>query len=284
MKNFFKSLFGGKQEQQEPEVDPNIIGTSSVFPDPELKEEAAPAAAPTGDIVLSIPGPWANWNAFAEAMSQRHGAAFLTAGRMIFSRDSDYRMAIVFSSHNPELEASFRAAAAGRLNDAQLASVAEHKSVVYLTAGGSALEKVFAASACATAVLQAGGTAVKVESAGAAFSPEDWQSLTSDDIAFVAAFLGLERNEPGSIRSYGLRAFALRDVLCHGDYPDNVLDFIADNYIKHLLFENPEINDGETFTAVPDAPVFTISVTADIKNPAGHAFHNPYGLIVLEPA
>lgn len=282
MKNFFKSLFGGKQEQQqEPEVDPNIIGTSSVFPDPELKEEVAPTAVPTADIVLSIPGPWANWNAFAEAMSQRHGAAFLTAGRMIFSRDSDYRMAIVFSSRNPELEASFRAASVGRLSETQLAGIADHKSVVYLTAGGSALDKVFAAAACASAVLEVGGTAVKVESAGAAFSPDEWKSLASDDIAFVAAFLGLERDEPGSIRSYGLRAFALRDVLCQGDYPDNVLDFIANSYIKYLLFENPEINDGETFVAVEDAPPFRVSVSADVKYPAENPRHNPYGLVVL---
>lgn len=277
MINFLKSLF----RKDKPAYDE--------YPAPEVAEPEAvitttPDPVPAPDVVLCIPGPWPDWNSFVQAMAGDSDSDFLAAGRMLYHRKAQFHMDIVFEGRDPALDAAFRAGAGNRLSEAELAAIANHQSVVYLTAATGSVENAFSAAACARAVLTAGGLGIKVETAGAAFSRTIWDAVADDEIGFVAAFLVLIREEAGSIRSYGLRAFGLRDVQCSGDYPDAVLDEVTNTFIKYLLFENAAVASAETFSIAPDAPLFRLKAVRDDRHKVGHPFHNPYGLIRMEPA
>ncbi len=253
-----------------------------MFPDPEPKADAAPGLTP--DIILCIPGPWADRAAFMASMMERHSGAFMALGNKLINRGADYQMELEFCPRNADLEASFRAGGRGRMDEQELAAVAGHQSVVYLTAAAGSLEQVFAATESAASVLDAGGLAVSAETGRAAFGPELWRELSSDNIAFVAGYLVLVRETPDSVRSFGLRAFGLPDVYCVSDEPETGLEELANTFMKYQLFENPAFENGQTFSVAPDAPVYRVSKISDENTPIDVPAHNPYGLIRLEPA
>ena len=290
--NFFRSLFKGKRSSDDgeyPDQETTVpesamsesIATRTVLPEPDAPEPAAQGSQ-AQDIVLSIPGIWPDWSSFVDAMAGDGDGDFLIAGRMLYHRKAKFHMDIVFEGSDPELESAFREGAGSRMTEPEFAAIGAHRSVVSLTAATGSMEHAFAAVACAGAVLLAGGIAVKVDTAGGAFNRDIWAAIADDEIGFTAAFLELVREKPGSIRSYGLRAFGLRDVQCEGDYPDAILDFVINTFIKSLLFENQNFIGGETFSPAPEAPVFRLNFVRDEAQTSGPAFHNPYGVIRLE--
>jgi hypothetical protein len=159
-----------------------------------------------------------------------------------------------------------------------LDQIAAHCSVIYLTH-----ESVGPASAAAIvqageAVLDAGGYAVKVETAGVAFSPAIWRTFAESNeptdlySAFVAHAIDTD-----SAFTCGMHNLGLADARVDGvGGPDGARLLEIFNLYQYL--EQPPLQDGQVFAVDAEAPRFRIHREECEEFPPSTTYHNPYGI------
>ncbi|MBH8599599.1 hypothetical protein [Thermoactinomyces sp. CICC 10523] len=131
----------------------------------------------------------------------------------------------------------------------------------------------------ATKVLNAGGLAIKVETAGLALSKEDWKKLCQD-LDIVSLYYAFVKGvvEKDYFYSCGMHQFGQRDVLIYDQWDRQLMD----QFLLYVLIEQPSLKVGETFSLGPDTPIYQIGEKACDQYEKDDLFYNPLGYWTLQ--
>lgn len=250
------------------------------------KKKAGPPEAPRFETVLCIPGKWASHQELVLAIAQHTDGKYLFAGGVLMDTASKTGFVLQEEPANPQMRSSFQAAGyATGLTEPFLDEVGNHLSVVYLMGETGSFEKASAICQAASALLQAGGLGVKVETAGKAFMPAQWQEIlghNSPEALHHLLVVDAIGSGNGTVFSCGMHNLGLPDAIATGSGAE-VLSNLLFVFNAYQVMESPVIEAGQTFSTAPNAPVFRISRAKKQPYEGDELFFNPFGMWELSP-
>ncbi len=227
------------------------------------------------DIVRSIPSPIAN-------------PQYLFAGQVIFELATKEGMIMEIRDHDPKLAAAFRAAGAySHLAESDFEAITKHTYCLYLVdEHGGSLDAARKMMRFASALLRAGGLAVKVESAGKSHTAKEWTEYAKESAnpqSLFEAFVVLVGGQRTGYYSCGMHNLGLPDAQVPGTVPNNEAGAILRGFLLYMLAEKPEIRSGNTFSLTADGLIYVLTHGACEQFAEDNVFHNPFGVWELTP-
>jgi hypothetical protein len=234
------------------------------------------------EIVLTIPGPWRTPEQFAEALAGKGG--YLMEGNAITHVATRRSIPIGVQLHDEELPRIFQLAGQDRIPRKEIAALKEHVCVITMRGYGGSVPAAREMLKATSAVMRAGGRAVKVDSAGIAHSREDWFKLANDPQpgglywAFVAT-VGNERET----YTCGMHNLGLRDAITDVALPPKERWFHLNNFNGYVYQANPTLGNGDLLGDEQQA-AFRVWQEPCTLHPPDTLYHNPYGMWRLRAA
>lgn len=260
-----------------------------------------PAPAPRPRIVVGVPGAWPDAAQVQKALAARHRLLFAgEASVLVDLDDPDAPDPLVVETYprDPTLRRAYEVSGGGALDDELLARLEGHTLTLYLVdeEGGSPAS---AARLLTTAVklLDVGGLAVKVETAGLAHAPARWRALAAalelepsiDPLLYQAFVVRLFDPATRTATTVGMHALGLPDATTAPGVEDEALALEAvDQLQRYALVERPDLRPGNTVSfpsaRAPVGPRWRLDLGPDGRHEPEHLFRNPFGLWTLTPA
>ena len=235
---------------------------------------------PTITTVLSVPGPWGDEAQLAAAISETT-PTFILHARTLRDTVSGNSWSLELSDHDPDLRASYQSANRSSLTPAELNRIGRHVGVAYLIASGGSLDAARKMMHATSALLQAGGFAVKVESAGVAHGARDWlaQSARRDThegalyIAYVALVGGGD-----NYYSCGMHNLGLPDAIVSATIDVSRAGELLRDFLMSLVHDpQRQLADGTIITDVTGAH-YKLTHESCRAYPPDDLFFNPFGM------
>lgn len=233
-----------------------------------------PPIAP--EMVLCIPGPWPDRDAFFHAVMQGDGG-YLMLGQSLLHVASSFSCDIEFQGPDPAIERAFGAAGPHWRNTPEMDAVARHRSVVYLIGPGGTPGAAEPMMRAAAALVTVGGLGVKIESSGLAHSPARWQALVAN-LELFSAHEALVVYVTGRNDTYscGMHLLGLPDAITTGIDASANAELLR-MFTRYLFCEAPTLHEAQTFAVEAGAPVYPLWRDQGIVYPTDSLFTNPYG-------
>jgi hypothetical protein len=236
-------------------------------------------------IVLGIPGLWQTESDFVEAIAL-DSKGFIFAGRILMNRASGASWELELRPHTPRLVEAVTLANRGSIDEATIRAIAKHTFTAYIIGPGGSLDAARSIMSAAVGILDAGGMAVKVESAGVAHSSEQWKALTAtaDAEALYYAYVTLVGQEDNrTYYSCGMHNLGLRDAILTGNLTAHEAGSLLNTFLLYYLIEQPQLEIGHTFSVDAPSPLYRLITYQCTIYPKYNLFNNPFGLWRLSP-
>lgn len=235
-------------------------------------------------IIIGIPGQWKDRTAITEAILNKSGG-YTYGGVMLINSATQESFGLEIFEHEPQLKAAFEFAGKDKLSSKELEAIDKHTFTIYVIGEGGSIGAAKKMLSVGQALLKTGGLGVKVETAGNAFSPTQWNELCAltDDARCYDAFVTKLQAQDDVFFTCGMHNLGLKDAII-GAVDVGVASYVLDLFSVYQIMENPTIVAGEQFAAAEDLPTFQIyEEKEDNRYPKDDGFHNPKGLWILRP-
>jgi hypothetical protein len=236
--------------------------------------------------IIGVPGHWKDRSDIVNAIVKNSGG-YLFAGAIMMHIDSKVRFQVDIYEHDDKLANAFRVAGSERLSEELLKEIEEHTFCIYLVGEGGSIELAHQFLKAGEALLNCGGLAIKIESAGVAHSPSDWRHFAAAASEHPAAYLSAFVTYVG--KSGGYYSCGMHNL----GYPDCVVEAAIDppaaanlmhHFLHYLLTESPALESGETFSISANAPHYRLAKEECSMFDQDDSFYNPNGIWKLVPA
>ncbi|MCF2875551.1 MULTISPECIES: hypothetical protein [unclassified Tenacibaculum] len=233
------------------------------------------------DTVICIPVKWESRTEIVEMILKSSKQQYLFAGQILMNTISGENFELEICEKDERIPIAF--AFAGKVNGIkkdEINEVKRHNSVIYLTKRVESLKAIEELANITSLIVESGGYGVKIESAGLAFSKDQWLMLQKNKE--IERFYGMfVCNAVSSILSglysCGMHNLLLKDTIVSGlDYEKGQELIRAFNLYQ--LFENPKIIEGQTFSIDGGASVYVVSEELNQPNKGEELFENLYGM------
>ena len=235
-------------------------------------------------IVLGIPGIWKDRDAIVKAIEEKSNG-YTYNGMLLTHTSNKDNFGLEIFEHDPKLKESFEYAGMGRFSEEELAALDKHTFILYVIGSAGSTDKAQKIMYVASALLEAGGLGVKVETAGKAFNGEQWNTLTKldDPTRFYDAFVTKLQVQDDVFHTCGMHNLGLKDAIV-GAIGLEAASHTLDVFSIFQIVEKPEINTGEWFAVNEELPKFQLLEEKDTRYPKGDGFFNRHGLWIMRPA
>ncbi len=233
-------------------------------------------------IIIGVPGHWPSRQDIVTSIAERSGG-FLFAGMVLMEIATKKAYQLVINERDAQLAKAFEIAGQGTFTAEQLKRIESHTYTLYALSKDVSIEACRDMLKVGKALIESGGYAVKVESAGLAHTGETWKQLAESENLFdlYRAFVTLVgANE--YYYSCGMHNFGLEDTTVGRDLPPEEAASLMNCFNHWRLAENPTLNDGETFSVSHDAPHYRLRKRRCERFREEDSFHNPFGIWHLE--
>lgn len=239
------------------------------------------------NTLICVPGTWKNREELQLLMSESSGGEYIVAGDMLMHIKSLRHYIISLEERNDQLKHQF--AHSGKTtgaSDTFAEEIDTHTAVAYISGPTGNLEEASYIAFAASALLKAGGLAVKVETAGKAFEKDNWLSLTDNftttnlyNLFVVDSLVG----EQGTVYSVGMQNLGLKDTIIAGEDVQQATSVISQFAHKQITDHTP-IKHKQTFSGQPNN--YQFNITAEKRHPARgqQLLENPLGAWRLSKA
>ncbi|MER9317571.1 hypothetical protein NKI31_19030 [Mesorhizobium sp. M0659] len=263
----------------------NVIGANQ--PDSIKLSNAEQGMEDEHRIILCIPGPWESRSAFVRAVAEAStpSADYVAAGTIMTHGLSNAAFDFDFSDRDVDMTRAFASAGlVNKLGKDVIDKIGSHKSVVYLlSTAPQAKETSISIAKAAAHLIKAGGLGVKIETAGKAFSADQWLEETSGDFVEIYRLMVLDSVTDGTTTySCGMRNLGLWDSIVSGDEFQSAVKLLR-GFNMYQLYESPELLAGQTFGLEAGAPRYRLSVETHQPDGDRNLYANPFGMWRLSP-
>jgi hypothetical protein len=236
------------------------------------------------EIIVGVPGPWRDRRELVEALA-KHGSDYGLAGDLFVERSTGTSCGFGLDERDPYLRHSFEAAGQGEFSREALDAVLAHESAGYLVFDEPGYERARAAARFASVLLEAGGIAVAVVSAGVAHGRERWlERAASEDPAVIQGLFVTQVDDRERFYSCGMHHFGLPDAAVAATLGWDEAARLLNAFNLHQLTESPTLASGGTFSAGAGSPRFRLAREPYVEHEEPDSpTYNPHGLWSLEP-
>jgi hypothetical protein len=238
---------------------------------------------PAPSVVISVPGMWENREEIiAAVVSESNG--LLMIGPLLRELETGDTYMVRIAEHDPALARAFAIAGRRSMSPEEIAAIERHTFTLFVIGDGASPERARAMMRVIAGLLRAGGLGVKVETAGVAHNISGWNELTEapEPAALYHAFVTMVSAEE-VYYSCGMHNLGLPDVNVPRGMPADEAANLMQRFLLYILYENPDLSSGDTFSLAPDAPYFRLERVPCAMFPPDDSFHNPYGIWMLSP-
>jgi hypothetical protein len=227
--------------------------------------------------VICIPG---YWDDLIELFPDTEGRLMVVGDKLInVYNQSDWN--IELCRHDPMMSLSFKVAGSvTNLESSVIAEIEAHTSVIYISGGTGDFDKAKKLAQTAGMLANKKGIAMKVESAGKAFSREKWNDflIDGDDASIYELFvLDSLVARDNSVYSCGMHNLGLKDVIISGkEFEEGYRIVRTFNYYQ--VIDKPEIKVKQTFQTDVLSPQYLIIEEQHQINEGYELLENPLGM------
>jgi hypothetical protein len=234
----------------------------------------------TPNIVLGIPGPWNNLDEVVRAISENVTDFALREGRLIrLSDDKPFQLELM--ERDPELRQYYALANRRSLSAADLDRIDTHQSTAYLIGPGGTLEGAQDMLQAGAALLDAGGFAVKVETAGTAHSRRDWQAQAERRATHVGAlyiaYVALV-SQSKTVYSCGMHNMGFADAMVNEPQSMAQAAELLRGFLMGVLHEKPILFSGQSTLGDGQGGEYRLIHEECHTYPPDDPFYNPFGM------
>jgi hypothetical protein len=235
--------------------------------------------------ILCIPGNWNDRTEIVTAIAENNMNDFIFAGMVLLNLKTNKGFELEICERDNRMKDSFKfAGMVNRVSDEFLDEIDKHKYVIYLSAETGDLESATEIAEAGNAILKSGGTGIKVETAGKAFTKEHWADLLTDfeeSNLYEMFVLDSIANKEGQVYSCGMHNLGLKDTIVAGEeFNDATTLMKSFNYF--VLMDKPNLKENHTFSPSEEWPTFKITEENNQPNKEHELFENTYGMWKLE--
>ncbi|ARJ25818.1 DUF4261 domain-containing protein [Bacillus mycoides] len=234
-------------------------------------------------IIIGVPGLWKSKTELIQEVVSKSN--YILAGNVIHHKERELVFEADVYEQDPSLEEAFLYASGDRFGQDLLSKLEEHTYIVYVVVNVQNMQELKEVIDVGNGLLNAGGLALKIETAGVAYSKDEWQELAENKEIFpiYSHVVTLVGDEDGYY-SCGMQAFALPDVIIHGEIEPEVAGDLLNDFNLYNIVEQPKLRNGDTISFTESSPVYRLSFYTDYRYEQEDPFHNPCGLWKLELA
>ncbi|EJQ99843.1 DUF4261 domain-containing protein [Bacillus cereus] len=235
-------------------------------------------------IVIGVPGLWKDRTELIQEVASKSN--YMLAGNIMHHKEKEIVFEIDVYEQDTSLGEAFFYASGERFDEELLRELEKHTYTVYVIAKVDDTERLQEVIDVGMELLNAGGLALKVETAGVAYSKEEWKELAEDKEIFpmYSHLVTLVGDEEGGYYSCGMQAFNLPDVVLDGGIDPEVAVDLLNDFNLHNIFEKPNLKDGDTISFTEDSPMYRLAHYIDERYEQEDPFYNPCGVWKLESA
>jgi hypothetical protein len=237
-----------------------------------------------GGIVIFMPGPWASHSDAIRAIAGANMGRAIAGGSILADIKGKRHAEFFTAQADPNLAVSMQKLSANAFDDATLAQIAAHKSLVYLTID-PAHEGLAERLAFFTHVVRsAGGLGVALRRTGLAHPWQRWDELLGrGDPQSLYRALVVHVPWDDEVTSFGMSQFGLPDTSVPKHLGDDSL-WTLGIFNLYQWTEAPDLRSGHTFGKDAQSPRMRLDHVADTRYPPSNPTRNPHGLWRLTPA
>lgn len=236
-------------------------------------------------MMLCIPGDWLNLDEFIAALAATSKMEYMPISGLLLNSTRKTSFNYEFHDYDGKMKSAFEyAGLATRMSESDVNKVSEHKNVVFLYGPIGGLAEAYEIALAGAAILQAGGIAIKIETAGKAFSKQTWYSMIEnfEPLNIYKMFVvDTITNSSGATYSCGMKNLGLRDFIVLGEDFQNAVDLISliaeNQIIHHTIFK-----DKEEISLDAGREVYTIRTQKNQPYDDRTLFKNPFGMWQLQ--
>ncbi|MES2267715.1 MAG: hypothetical protein V4520_13210 [Bacteroidota bacterium] len=236
-----------------------------------------PDNAPTVDTVICIPLPWSDK---VELFSASNGKLMIL-GNFLVDNDAQQHFEVELEGYDKNMQNAFKVAGSvNSVSDEFLATIGNHKSVLYLISKTGNINSAYEMALCANKILMAGGLGIKVETTGNAAEPAQWNdflSLSLEVACYKCFVVDSIMNKEGEVYTCGMHNLGLKDTIIKGEeFQESVI--ILSTFGFYQLIDKPIIRSGQTFQ--PDLESLLYRITNEDNQPNNdiELFENVFGM------
>ena len=240
-------------------------------------------------IILCIPGSWRDRTEFITSLVERSDGSVLAAGKVILDTKSGRSSEFEHFEHDDGIGEAFRYGTLPTpVPEELLVKIDAHFSFVCLYSDADGLEPAMHLAELALSVAEAGGFAIRVEGSKRASSVDQWRDGIRQAKEIHAAmlkdlFVWSLLSEPGRFYTVGVPFLGYPDVAVMTDDFDTAAE-TAHHFILYQLLEEPEMEDGQTFSVSEDSPKWRMFWQRHLHEPDEPTIDFSRGMWRLEPA
>jgi|UPI00047A64DB hypothetical protein len=236
------------------------------------------------DIVLAIPGQWPDFDTLQVALAEAKNDFILTDAEMLHMVN-DQAYAISWETHEPALAATFETTGKGLIRPDIMARIEAHTFTLYLARACDDAEELQQMMEAAAAILEQGGLAVKLETAGLAHPPATWFKLTrrKGTDKLVEAFVQLVRaSQPNTFYSCGMHQLSLPDLCVEAPLEAEQAVMVMQRVLIAVQEQSPQKLQLNFDIPCPSGQKWAATLAKDAFFEADDLFHNPWGRYLLQ--
>jgi hypothetical protein len=228
---------------------------------------------PPVQSILCIPGNWPDVKSLNQSLLDSSNQRYSISNDTLIDKQTGNQSTIELCDHDDRMQKAFLYAGLS------LDKIAYHTHVVYIVGEGGTIANATRIAQAGSAILQAGGIAIKVESAGKASTKEKWMQSMENfeehrlyDLFVIDALQG----DQGEIASCGMHNLGLKDTMVTGERPEDAIQLIR-SFSFYQLIDKPTLQHLDRFRPQLDAPRFIIQDDPSSPYQEDDLFHNPFG-------
>ena len=173
---------------------------------------------------------------------------------------------------------AFKIAGQGKISEPTLQQIDGCPQVVYLTSTNTGYDSCLQMASLTEVLLNIGGIAVKVESAGIARDRDKWLANynSSDPFEIYSLFVLLVEGDD-FYYSCGMHNFAKADVAIELNEDIGLAIYVMNVFNYYRLTETPILQDNHTFQPDIQSPKYRIKWMSDNESQISSPLYNPFG-------
>jgi hypothetical protein len=249
----------------------------------------------TSRIIICIPTSLKQRKDLASALESKYGAEYVFIGR-VFQSNIDrisceidiFDICAANPVDNPwvrrsyhcylNLTDTFKLAGQDKLDASTLQQIDQHQQVIYLTSSSTGYASCRQIAQLAQVILQVGGIAIKVESAGIAHYKDKWlANYNSDDVFDIYSLFVTLVEGDDSYYSCGMHNFGKADVAVDLSEDMSLAIYVMNVFNYYRLTESAILQAGHTFQPDIECPKYKIEWTMDREYEIHSPQYNPHG-------
>jgi hypothetical protein len=207
------------------------------------------------EIIVCIPGTWKNRTKFIESVIVSTSGDFMFTAMILAHPKGNDHVELEFYDADEQMAEAFKFGGQGKLSDAILNQIAEHKSVVYLHFPFDIVSQKERIAKFTEVLSHCGGIAIKLETSGVAHDWERWFELPRSDNLFdtYCASVVLVGDEQ-FYYSCGMHNFGLPDTQISRNFDAAEGADMINRFNFWQIVEKPVLETGHTFSLTEDSP------------------------------